>query len=248
MNKGGKPPEDEGAGTPGWVVSFTDMITLLLAFFVLLQAFAKEQNPDLFFEGQGAFRRAIAGMGIPDILFGKKQIFEGESRKKRYPTEEEEKKITRSRVMDAEDEKIRQIFKDLQRKMHTETADIKTRQINIISTPVEFERSGVSLNAQARKYLKSMALNMKQNLDSSATKIYVVGSAADVSGRQDKWILSARRAQAVADFLRVALRDETGARRWKLISWGSGSGPKQNSRPDAAARKEFIRIAIIGVN
>ena len=32
--------EDGAGGPPGWIVSFSDMVTLLLAFFVLLQTFA----------------------------------------------------------------------------------------------------------------------------------------------------------------------------------------------------------------
>jgi chemotaxis protein MotB len=42
-----KRQEEEPEGTPAWIVSFADLITLLLAFFVLLQSFAKEQDPEL---------------------------------------------------------------------------------------------------------------------------------------------------------------------------------------------------------
>ena len=40
-----RPKQDKGNSVPAWIVSFSDMVTLLLAFFVLLQSFAKVQDP-----------------------------------------------------------------------------------------------------------------------------------------------------------------------------------------------------------
>ena len=101
MRSGSKKPADGGQKTPGWIVSFTDMITLLLAFFVLLQAFAKERHPELFF----------AGLGIPDLLFGKMEKAEQSHWMKKHPTEPDEENMNRSRVLDAEDEDQRK-YKD----------------------------------------------------------------------------------------------------------------------------------------
>ena len=42
-----KNPDDGKPKVPGWIVSFSDMITLLLAFFVLLQSFAKRDRSPL---------------------------------------------------------------------------------------------------------------------------------------------------------------------------------------------------------
>ncbi|GAH48610.1 unnamed protein product, partial [marine sediment metagenome] len=82
---------------PGWIVSFSDMITLLLAFFVLLQAFAHTQDPELFYLGQGSFRRAIAGLGMPNLFLGRRQGPEFYYRKHKHSTEEDIEQIIRSR-------------------------------------------------------------------------------------------------------------------------------------------------------
>ena len=52
MRSNRKKPQEEQDKVPAWIVSFSDMITLLLAFFVLLQSIALEQDPALFHMGQ----------------------------------------------------------------------------------------------------------------------------------------------------------------------------------------------------
>ncbi len=247
MRDRGKPQEDKGPEMPAWIVSFADMITLLLAFFVLLQAFALEQRPDLFYEGQGAFRRHIAGLGIPNILFGKDLKIKGEKLKKRYPTEENDGKITRIRVLNPEDEQIRRFFRDFKQMIETKTSEINVKPSNVISTPIRFKPSDASLDAPARKYLSNLVMNLKQNIDKDDLKIYVVGSAADMPAGQEQWLLSAHRAQIVGDFLAKALADEMDGRSWRLIIWGAGGEKERRLRHDAAAGQEFIRIAIIEV-
>ncbi len=246
MRKAATLQEDKGPQTPAWVVSFTDMVTLLLAFFVLLQAFAMEQDPTLFFQGQGAFRTEIAGFVLPEWIIGKARILEAENPKKRHPTEEADSEIEQVRVVDPKDEQIRKIFRDLKQVIETKTSDIKVKASNVISAPIRFEPSRASLDASAKEYLNGLAMNLEQNVEKDEVKIYVVGLAADAPPGKDRWILSARRAESVADFLRGSLARETSTRSWRVTSWGTGVSGAEHARPDATEQQKFIRITIMG--
>ena len=51
-----KRQEESNDGIPAWIVSFSDMVTLLLAFFVMLQAFAKPKQPEQVKQGLAPFQ------------------------------------------------------------------------------------------------------------------------------------------------------------------------------------------------
>jgi len=229
---------------PAWIVSFTDMTTLLLAFFVMLMALAKEQNPELFYQGQGAFRRNIAGLGIPSWLFGKEQKLKSVSLKRRHPTEEN-KEINRLRVLDPEDEEIRRIFHDLKQLIETHTSDTVVESRSII-TPIRFEPYQTSLSASAERYVKEFAVDLRQNVGWEGMRIYVIGSATDIQEDVEQWLLSARRAEAVADSLRRNLSIEAHEPAWQVFAWGVGSGGYEGALWDETAPREFIRIVITG--
>ena len=65
-----KPPESKPPAAPGWIVSFADMITNLMTFFILLCAFAQQQEAGLVADGIGSFVNVLSGRGGPGILGG----------------------------------------------------------------------------------------------------------------------------------------------------------------------------------
>lgn len=65
-------------GAPAWMVSFGDMMTLILTFFILLVSLADTQNAGLVASGVGSFLVQTRSFGLPGILneYEEAQIFE----------------------------------------------------------------------------------------------------------------------------------------------------------------------------
>ena len=67
-----KRPEDPKPSVPGYIVTFSDMITLLLTFFVMLLSLAETQVDDhKFLEGIASFRTAVADFGLSGFLISR---------------------------------------------------------------------------------------------------------------------------------------------------------------------------------
>jgi len=234
--------EDNGPDTPARIVSFTDMITLLLAFFVLLQAFAKEQDPELYRQGQGAFKRSIAGFGIPNLLFGQPKLISGVQSKKRHPTEENDDREKTRRNIDLKNARIKQAFEKLADAVDTVTCDKRPEASNVESAPISFAPASAALGAEARQWIGQYAARLGRNR--KPARVVVVASAPDIPVGKARWILSTNRARAVCELMGGVLSDVSQGR-WILTPMGSGAAGPGDPRRSAPARQEFVRIAII---
>jgi flagellar motor protein MotB len=241
-------PTEEEEGAPAWIVSFSDMVTLLLAFFVLLQSFAKVQDPELFFVGQGSFKQAIAGLGVPSWLFGRKDKPRMQSPKVKHPVDEDPKGQPSSTVLDAEDEKIRKAFDDLQKELETTAVDLAQETVRVEATPIRFDADATSLGEDARRYLRQFVLEARQAVRAEFVRLEVVGLAADVSDPRLQWSLSARRARAAERYLDQLLRAVPGRRRWRTCSWGAGPGDRWCRRHGIPIAETTIVIVVVKEN
>ena len=217
--------EESGEKVPLWIISFADMITLLLSFFVMLQTMAHERSPVLFQAGQGSFNRSLAGLGIPNLLFGKQLPSGRDYRKIKYPTAEstQDPPPLPSRIIDARDEDIRALFEDLRLNLDTQTDESRERIIDTRPTPIRFPAEGCDLNDAAREYLKGLAVDLRQGLGSQQIRVYVVGC---VEGQgKEQMLLAARRAAAVEEHLRPVLGLEAPERPWELYSLAATTSP-----------------------
>ena len=75
------------AAPPAYMVSFCDMMTLILTFFILLVSMSREQEAGLVAKGVGSFIIAIQSHGLDGILSGqqKQSVFEHVRRKFNVP-------------------------------------------------------------------------------------------------------------------------------------------------------------------
>lgn len=62
--------EEQKEGAPAWMISFGDMMTLILTFFILLVSMSKERQVGLKAKGVGSFAVAMQSFGLSGVLDG----------------------------------------------------------------------------------------------------------------------------------------------------------------------------------
>lgn len=235
--------EAEGSQVPAYIVTFSDMVTLLLTFFVMLLTLAQIQDPELFNVGRDSFLKSMQNFGL-GMLLGKKVAFDfGEYKVKYSITNPDELLIVRS--IDSHEENVRRLFKEVSRSMTTTPSQIVAKQTNFSVADISFSTGGASLNEPAKKFLTQFSRDLQANDRLKALKLYVLGLARDAKSEQEQWTLSARRAQVVSDFLRSSLPT---ALQWPVYSWGAGPGGQWVSEDSPASKKSQILIAVLQAN
>jgi len=59
---------EKAAGVPAWMVSFSDMMTNMLCFFILMLALANRQEAGFVASGVGSHLQRIEAMGLPGLM------------------------------------------------------------------------------------------------------------------------------------------------------------------------------------
>lgn len=236
-------PPDPDPGVPIWILSFGDMITNLLAFFILLQSFSHTQRAELLQTGDAPITTSITDLGGPQWLFGKRQDRPGDHRQKMHAMEADPDNPTPERIIDAEDENIRKLFDDLRRQAETQTSDGPRGRTRLFPTPLRFADAGSRLDAEAVDFLTTLSAELTQGRSSGRRDFYVVGMAPEAPTPKDQHILSAQRAQAVRECLARNLAGEL-ARGSRLMAWGVGSGARGMNRATASPSPEIV-IAVV---
>jgi outer membrane protein OmpA-like peptidoglycan-associated protein len=217
------------------------MTTLLLTFFVLLISLAQMQDPEHNFnKGREAFVRHINTMGL-GLLFGKKVTPEFEAIKAKYYINNPDEDFA-VRTIDAKEEKVRRVFKEITRSMTAMPSRIVAKKTNFVVTNISFSQSNALLGESAKKFLVQFTTNLQQNSGSEEIKLYVLGLANDEQTEKEQWILSARRAQTVADFLNYILPPE---HRRSIYSWGAGPGSLWVGGDSTVSKQTQILIAVL---
>ena len=139
-------------GAPSWMVSFGDMMTLILCFFILLVSMAQERQYGLMAKGIGSFVVALKSHGKDGALTGteKQEILDETRRKFNLPPEEDPDR----RAPHGE-----AALKELLRAEHLEALEARdeVRQPRVAT----FDLGGADLEPPARRYLDELADSLR---------------------------------------------------------------------------------------
>ena len=242
--------EEQGEKAPLWIISFADMISLLMAFFVMLLTMATTKSGLIANEGEGifeatiyGFKKAIDGYGVPTLFGGKPnqygtpsdaQYFD--SHKTYYPISGGNE--TDSRTIDASEERLRRVFNRIGKNAKTYKSDLQWGQPDFVVTPITFNQGQSLLNELAKQFLTKFTSDLQES-EAEKLKLYVVGLASEEKNENQQWILSTKRAQAAADFIRSKL---PAGNRCSVYSWGTGSGGNWVVQDNSSKSPIFIGV------
>ena len=228
--------EESPAKAPAYIVTFSTLVTLLLAFFVVLCSLGTTQDDTLFDKGykEGFLESFKRGFGV-------NRRFNFGNIGNRYGISEPDESFE-GRTIDANTERLRRIIKKLGRSMNIAPSPIAAQKTDFSVTNVHFSSADVILNEPAKEFLTEFCMNLQRNPGSSTIRLYVLGLAGDEANQKEQWILSARRAQAVADFLKNTL---SAGLKWPVYSWGAGPGGNWVEQYSPISKQSHILIAVL---
>ena len=244
--------EDGPPKVPSYIVTFADMITLLLTFFVMLLSLADAQDPELFNIGREAFLKSIRYVGVGALL-GKEKVTDfGHLKEKHFIANPDESPAPRT--LDAEAEETRRILEQIRQRATIVVLQIGAKRTDFSVVNVQFSPGRAALNESAKKFLTGFCRDLQQDPSYKPVDLYVLGLANDEKIEKEQWLLSARRAQTVADFLRDTLLAASGSTKgpdapwdrskWHIRSWGAGPGGDWVGRDSPISRQSHVLIGV----
>ncbi|MFC1652707.1 flagellar motor protein MotB [Planctomycetota bacterium] len=210
------PERDTSGDVPAYIVTFSDMVTLLLTFFVMLLSMAEVQDPELFNKGRDSFVESLQHCGLGMLLTGSRSL-ELQHQKERHKTPENDPNSRRT--IDAQREQRRRAFERLSESMTTMPSQL-VGQVDYTVLPVRFADGRAELPSSAAEMVWQFAQNLPPRPRNQKGTLYVLGLSVPTQSLRTQWTLSAKRAEAIATLVREALPDA----QWNVLSWGAGSG------------------------
>lgn len=229
--------DDEGGGAPSWIVTFADMMTLLLCFFVLLLSFSS-MDAEKFKAVANSLRQAFSYVqapvpgpkSSPGSAGGKPTIMPNTPVQANY---KEHLKVAKEEI----DWYIAN--EGLSEHIQTEIVDDHLKVVN--SNPLNFPAGEASLLPSSFAYL-DMLLPVLQKFD---FQIIIEGHTDDrpinTAEFRSNWELSAARA---ASFVLYLEANGVDSKRLSVHGYGPNRPIAPNDSPDNRARNRRIDILL----
>lgn len=184
-------PKDEKMPIPGWLVSFGDMMTLILTFFILLVSMAEERQYGMMADGLGSFVSALKSHGLPGVLTEteRKEVFDNYRRRFNLPVEEDPER--RESHRDASDVE----------QLRSEVAEALAPHDELFQPQVaSFDADSAVLDESSRAYLDRLATSLRPGRGQLLLLEGHAGDAGPSFAGSDLW-LAGERARAVRTYL-----------------------------------------------
>jgi len=244
--KKGPPKEEKGESAPLWIISFADMISLLMAFFVMLLAMANpkgeitEDGQSVFDRSIISFRESIGCYGLPGLL-GKKIDFGFKRQMEYYAIDSNENSMTDQRIIDAVEEQTKKVFKQLDDASSTSPSKIQGTPIIFTAAPIIFNQNGYELKEEDKDYLDQFCSDVQTASPSDKTTIIVIGAAGENTNFRDKWLVSTQRANAVAEYLKQYFSDSF----VNVVAWGTNSPSNWANKSSLSSNQVHILLSVL---
>jgi chemotaxis protein MotB len=234
-----KQEESAGPSAPAYIVTFSDMVTLLLTFFVLLISLSSIQDPELIDATRDAFINSIKYMGL-GLVLGKDLTPEyGKVKTKYFITTPEN--VIQVRTIDAREEEVRRMFRQVSESMKTMRSRLQNDSSAFSVMDVKFPSGSSNIDKAGRDYLEDYAISLRQSCPAGSVKLYIVATADDVQDKKQQWLLSAQRANAVEQVLQEFLPKE-----FNCPVFSSGAGPQSSLlKADKPIDNSQVFIAVL---
>lgn len=244
--KKGPPKEEQGEKAPLWMISFADMISLLMAFFVMLLTMATTRSGKLCETGMGVFERSIQGFrdsiasfGIPGML-GEKKSLGFERTMHRFAVDDKEE-ADGQRLIDADEERTKRLFRKLQDQAVATPSSVGGTQALCDVTPIVFGPGVWQLQPDNERYLARFCADLKASGSLEKVMVVVVGVAPDATTFRDRWAVAAERARTV----RECIRHEFGDTPVHIVSWGAGDASAWSKELPPSDRQVHILLSVL---
>ncbi|MCD6174910.1 MAG: OmpA family protein [Planctomycetes bacterium] len=227
---------------PAYIVTYSDMITLLLTFFVMLLSLAETQvDEHKFMAGRYSFKSAVADFGLSGFLINKNSGPGLEHPKPKYRIDEGEDEEN-DRSIDVETEKVRRILLEVERMMKISPSHICGMDKTFLQPGINFQPGSWDIDADAQKKISALCEQIKVDYTLQEPILYVLGLAADAKSDRQQWIVSSQRAKAVADAIRTQIPENL---KWPVFCWGAANGGEWVGRNGQTTQNNHILIAVL---